>query len=116
MFKNAIDAMPEGGCLILKAFLCGGKTVKLEISDTGPGIPEGARIFDSFVTTKPGGLGLGLPIVREIIAAHNGTVHYASQPGQGTTFTIALPPPQDSVITEADSYHSNNYASSQSQE
>jgi two-component system, LuxR family, sensor kinase FixL len=88
--KNAAEAMPEGGKLTVSAADAGGQ-VRLEISDTGVGIPVGIDIFEPFITTKPKGTGLGLTIVRQIIAAHKGLLIYHSTPGQGTTFTIMLP-------------------------
>ena len=60
------------------------------ISDTGAGIPEGVDIFQLFTTTKSNGTGLGLPLVRQIINAHRGSIQHTSRPGQGTTFTICL--------------------------
>jgi signal transduction histidine kinase len=90
IFKNAVEAMPHGGCLTVKAY-SSDEEICLEISDTGPGIPESANVFDLFVTTKRDGTGLGLPIVRQIISAHDGTISYVSEPGQGTTFKVALP-------------------------
>ncbi|HEV8713270.1 MAG TPA: PAS domain S-box protein [Candidatus Binatia bacterium] len=88
--KNAAEAMPAGGKLTVSAADSAGQ-VRLEISDTGGGIPAGVDIFEPFITTKPKGTGLGLTIVRQIIAAHNGLLTYHSTPGQGTTFTITLP-------------------------
>lgn len=88
--KNAAEAMPAGGKLTISAADAGGQ-VRLEINDTGVGIPAGVDIFEPFITTKPKGTGLGLTIVRQIIAAHNGMLTYHSTPGQGTTFTIILP-------------------------
>jgi PAS domain S-box-containing protein len=90
LFKNAVEAMPDGGTLKI----CGdgrGDQIFMDISDTGTGIPEGARIFDAFTTTKPHGTGLGLPIVKKIVAAHGGKITYQSQPGQGTVFTLTFP-------------------------
>jgi len=81
--------MPEGGKLTVSAADAGGQ-VCLEICDTGVGIPAGVDIFEPFITTKPKGTGLGLTVVRQIIAAHNGMLTYHSTPGQGTTFTISL--------------------------
>jgi signal transduction histidine kinase len=63
----------------------------LQISDTGSGIAPGADVFAPFYTTKKEGTGLGLIIVRQIIAAHEGTIIFKSEPGKGTTFTITLP-------------------------
>ena len=70
-------------------------TVRLEISDNGPGVPVHlvARIFDPFFTTKPAGsgTGLGLAIVMGIVREHGGEVRVSSPPGGGATFTVELP-------------------------
>jgi two-component system, NtrC family, sensor kinase len=69
--------------------------VKIEISDTGRGIPEKhvLRVFDPFFTTKPvgQGVGLGLYITYEIIKAHGGTISVKSREGGGATFTVRIP-------------------------
>jgi PAS domain S-box-containing protein len=88
--KNAIEAMPQGGTLTIRAHNSGGY-VRLEVSDTGIGIPGGVDIFEPFITTKAQGTGLGLTIVRQIVSAHKGTLTYRSTPGVGTTFTLQLP-------------------------
>jgi signal transduction histidine kinase len=88
--KNAIEAMPEGGKLMLRGYRSG-KDVCLEIEDTGVGVPAGVNIFEPFTTSKPSGWGLGLSIVRQIVSAHNGTIEYRSEPGRGTVFKICLP-------------------------
>jgi two-component system, NtrC family, sensor kinase len=94
LVTNAIDAMPQGGRLTLAASREGGAVV-LEVSDTGGGIaPEDlSRVFEPLYTTKPRGrgTGLGLPIVREVVAAHGGTVGLDSRPGAGTTAVVRLP-------------------------
>ncbi|MBA3258885.1 MAG: PAS domain-containing protein [Gemmatimonadales bacterium] len=67
--------------------------VRLQVRDTGPGIPEEIRerLFDPFVSARPGGSGLGLAIVQRAVEAHRGLVLVDSAPGTGTTFTIFLP-------------------------
>jgi PAS domain S-box-containing protein len=67
--------------------------VALEVSDTGPGIPEDVRerLFEPFVTGRKGGTGLGLAIVQRAVAAHRGMVLVDSAPGRGTTFTVYFP-------------------------
>lgn len=67
--------------------------VRLEVSDTGTGIPEEAeaRIFDPFFSTKEGGTGLGLSIAARIVEKHGGFIHYTTRQGRGTTFAIVLP-------------------------
>jgi PAS domain S-box-containing protein len=88
--KNAIEAMQNGGCLTIKAYR-NGQSVVLEIRDDGIGVPKGVNIFELFKTTKSSGSGLGLPLVQQIVSAHNGTIQYVSHAGQGTTFTVRLP-------------------------
>lgn len=69
------------------------RPVRLRVRDTGPGIPEEIRerMFEPFVSRRPGGTGLGLAIVQRAVAAHRGAVIVDSEPGVGTTFTIYLP-------------------------
>jgi two-component system NtrC family sensor kinase len=95
LMTNAVDAMPNGGLLRVRVVEGGPKRVCIEISDTGHGIPGELmpRIFEPWVSTKkPGrGTGLGLPIARDVVNAHGGTIAVKSTEGQGTTFTIDLP-------------------------
>lgn len=93
--KNAISAMPEGGCLQVDT-VAGDDHVELAISDTGVGIPEEnmTKIFEPYFTTKDFGSGLGLTLVYKIIKEHQGEINLDSREGKGTTFTITLPVPQ----------------------
>ncbi len=88
--RNALDAMPRGGDLTIRGYSLRA-TVVLEIADTGMGMPGGIDPFALFQTTKVHGSGLGLPIVQQIVLAHNGTIDYTSKPGLGTTFKIIFP-------------------------
>jgi len=92
LVQNALDAMSQGGTVTL-AGQATATHVSLLVQDTGPGIPAErlGQIFEPLYTTKPGGTGLGLYIVQEIVAAHEGQVTVQSTEGQGTTFTITLP-------------------------
>lgn len=97
IFRNALDAMPNGGVLRIAAALqdSSRSRVLLEISDTGIGIDAEklGRIFDPFFTTKEvgKGTGLGLSIAHGIIQEHDGKIDVESRPGAGTRFIIALP-------------------------
>jgi two-component system, NtrC family, sensor kinase len=96
---NAIDAMPEGGRLSLRA-RNEEAHVLVEVSDTGVGIaPENlTKIFDPFFTTKEvgRGTGLGLAVCYGIVTDHGGRLNVQSTVGVGTTFTISLPALQNS--------------------
>jgi CheY-like chemotaxis protein len=76
-----------------------GDYVRLEVSDTGSGIPEEAKakIFDPFFTTKFAGRGMGLAVVQRIVHDHGGTIRMVSSLGQGTTFQVFLPCAEDSA-------------------
>lgn len=98
LLKNAHDAIVETGRgegRVDISVYSKDKSVVLEISDTGIGIPEENinRIFEPFFTTKPvgKGTGLGLSITYGIIKAHDGNISVRSKPGEGTTFIIELP-------------------------
>jgi signal transduction histidine kinase len=93
LIQNALQAMEqEGGTLTLTTGVAGGEMV-VEFRDTGGGMPEGvlSRVFQPFYTTRHRGSGLGLPIVRKIVEAHDGSIEVTSAPGQGCAATVRLP-------------------------
>jgi two-component system NtrC family sensor kinase len=96
---NAIEAMPKGGTLGIRARALEGRIV-LEVEDTGCGIPaeHQPHVFEPFYTTKEEGkgVGLGLAVVYGIVERHHGRIRFASAEGRGTTFTIELPLEQPS--------------------
>ncbi len=94
LISNAVEAMKQqnGGTLAIKIEKWNEKTIRVNVSDTGPGIPEEIlkNLFTPFVSFSLQGTGLGLAIIKEIIAAHNGEISVESFPG-GTVFHITLP-------------------------
>jgi signal transduction histidine kinase len=92
IFRNAIWAMPQGGILSV-ATRQTDRLVKIEVKDTGFGIPAEHKdcIFDAFFTTKPDACGLGLTVSAEIIKNHGGNIGVESVEGKGSTFYIELP-------------------------
>jgi signal transduction histidine kinase len=97
LFRNSIDAMPNGGTLRIRALPDNQQRtrLRLEVSDNGTGISaeDLSRVFDPFFSTKEvgKGTGLGLSIVQSIIEEHQGTIAVESEPGIGTRFTLILP-------------------------
>lgn len=89
---NGLEAMPDGGMLILRASQAGG-TVLVQVADTGPGIPAAVadRIFELHFTTKDHGSGLGLAICKQLVEESGGTIGFHSLAGDGTTFFLKLP-------------------------
>lgn len=84
--------MPQGRTLTLRGHATATR-VQVQVQDTGVGIPAArlGHIFEPLQTTKPGGTGLGLYIVQEVVHAHGGRVTVDSIVDQGTTFTLTLP-------------------------
>ncbi len=92
LFGNAVDALPNGGDLVVRANE-EDRHIQIQVSDTGTGMSRETieKLFEPFYTTKNKGTGLGLAIVFNIIQKHQGKIEVASAEGKGTTFTIILP-------------------------
>lgn len=96
LIVNGMDAMqeaPDGAReLTLKTAHNGDGTIEVRVTDRGRGIPADAikRIFESFFTTKPDGMGLGLSIARSIIEAHRGRIWAENNPSGGATFRFTV--------------------------
>ncbi len=105
LLDNAIRYTPAGGTVTVGTGAAdlgaGSREIRLWVSDTGPGIPpeEEERVFERFYRSDPsrsrasGGSGLGLAIVKSLVEAHGGRAWASGRPGEGSTFTIALPLP-----------------------
>ena len=98
LVSNAVAHTPAGGSIVL-ATNTESATIRIEVTDTGVGIPPEAlpKVFDRFFrvdasrSQASGGTGLGLAIVQGIMLLHGGKVEVASQPGQGTRVTLRMP-------------------------
>jgi two-component system sensor histidine kinase AtoS len=106
LIRNALEAMPAGGRLVLRTGwsdaphvtlpgrrAAAGRRVRVEIEDSGVGIPAGDadRVFNPFFTTKDGGTGLGLALTHKIVEDHGGSIDFRAVQGGGTVFRIVLP-------------------------
>ena len=95
LITNAVHAMEDGGDLTICAALAEDDKIKVEVKDTGTGIPAEnlPNIFDPFFTTKEvgKGTGLGLSVSYGIVKKHGGQILVKSEVDRGTTFTIVLP-------------------------
>lgn len=109
LIQNAIQAMPQGGELILRTGSSEGK-VWFAVQDRGEGISEAiqAQIFNPFFTTRTKGTGLGLSIVKKIVEAHGGYIEVESREGEGTQMKVWLPcVSQDIHRAEVHSLHAS---------
>jgi PAS domain S-box-containing protein len=113
LILNAVQAMPDGGCVTISTeliepdLICNPQSatlapalragasagVRIQVSDTGAGIPKENRekLFEPLFTTKPKGIGLGLALVKTLVEGHGGSMEVASEVGKGSTFTVRLP-------------------------
>lgn len=95
LFSNAIEAMPAGGMLTAQVNLLGGQRAEFVLTDTGKGMSQQQErmVFKPFYTTKQGGLGVGLALVKRIMERFGGSVSLSSREEEGTrvslTFNIA---------------------------
>jgi signal transduction histidine kinase len=90
---NTVQAMPQGGQLIIKSETQDPGWAAVSIADTGVGIPEEniEKIFEPLFTTKAKGIGLGMAISKTFVEGHGGSIDVQSEIGKGSTFTIKLP-------------------------
>jgi two-component system sensor kinase FixL len=95
LMRNAIEAMRESPRkeLTVRTRMDGSRFICVEVEDTGPGISEEVadKLFQPFVTTKAGGMGIGLSISRRIIQSHGSDLHYRRNEAGGATFSFTLP-------------------------
>jgi len=95
---NAVQAMPEGGRLVIQTSevserLPKSEWVAISFTDTGVGISAEnlKKLFEPLFTTRAKGIGLGLPLVKTLVEGHGGTIEVESEVGKGSTFTVKLP-------------------------
>lgn len=92
LMKNAVESMLDGGTLILET-TSDDKYVRINVTDTGKGIPAETiqRVFEPFFTTKADGTGIGLAVSKKIVDEHGGSILVKSSGHSGTTFSVYLP-------------------------
>ena len=91
---NAIEhAARDGGGQVTVALVPGRRLARLFVDDDGPGVPleDRERIFQAYYSAKPGGTGLGLALVKQVIVAHGGTIACLESPIGGARFEATLP-------------------------
>lgn len=99
LVENSLQAMPDGGKVVLETAVHESGDILLRVADDGPGIRMELRerVFDPFFTTRTTGTGLGLYIVSRIVGTHGGSVTLDGSPGPGARFEIRLPGPELAV-------------------
>jgi two-component system sensor kinase FixL len=91
LLKNAIEAVAHGPGRVDVRVVRNGEQIRITVTDSGPGIAEGVEIFRLFESTKRDGTGLGLPIAKQIVLAHGGTIGFERLSPAGTAFHVDLP-------------------------
>jgi signal transduction histidine kinase len=93
LLLNATQALDGGGGRVTVRAERAGDDVRVDVSDDGPGIPpdQHEQIFEPLFSTRPRGIGLGLPVSRTLVEANGGSLTVRSRPGRGTTFSVHLP-------------------------
>ncbi|MFK2824798.1 PAS domain S-box protein [Bacillus sp. B190/17] len=93
LIKNAIEAMPGGGSIYITTSVTSNKQISIEVRDEGTGIPKERleRLGEPFYSNKEKGTGLGLMMCYKIMENHQGTIHFVSTEGEGTTAFVLLP-------------------------
>jgi len=92
LVRNALQAC-DAGDEVLVSTIRQGSEVLIRVTDTGPGMDQETQkdAFQPYFSTKKGGTGLGLPIVRRVVEEHGGSIHLSSEAGKGTQFTLLFP-------------------------
>ncbi len=103
LVRNSIEALAEADnrSLTLRTTRSKNASLKIDVIDTGPGLPKeiAERLFQPFLTTKAGGIGIGLSICKTIVDAHGGQLWTTPNPGGGTAFHITLPIDRDETTS-----------------
>jgi len=93
LVKNALQALPSRDGRVILQSRAVDSEIRVSVADTGPGIPPEhiEKVFDLYFTTKEGGTGVGLPLVRQALEMHAGDVEVDSDQEKGTVVTLRLP-------------------------
>ncbi len=102
LIKNAIEVMPERGKIIIRTDITPEGMTRIDVEDTGPGIPKDVleKLFTPFFTTKARGTGLGLAVVKKVLERHKGKVEIQTEVGKGTCFKLYLPVENNPQVAE----------------